>query len=61
MTTVFLERVNSLELRQERERLVQQSGMSYDELLRRHESYDLNVEQRDIADQIEEINFLLSE
>ncbi|WP_369067094.1 hypothetical protein [Kocuria carniphila] len=61
MTTVSLERVGSSELQQERERLLRQSGISYEELRRRHESYNLTVEQRNIADQIEEVDFLLQE
>lgn len=61
MTTVSLERVGSSELRREREHLLRQSGMSYEDLRLRYESYNLTVEQRDIADQIEEVDFLLQE
>jgi hypothetical protein len=45
----------------ERAQLVAESGLPLDELKRRSATYDVSVEQRDIMDSIENIEFLLAD
>lgn len=48
------------EMIEELRRLVERSGLTLDELKRRGAIYNVSVEQRDILNAVEQIEFLLS-
>lgn len=52
---------SATELKHERQALLRRAGMSFEELQRRRESYQLTVEQFDLLEAIENIDYLLAE
>lgn len=61
MTMIQMERVSTDSLQQERTALLAAAGLPLAELRRRAETYDLSIRQRDILEQIEDLDFLLAE
>lgn len=56
-----VEFVSKDELLEERDHLVARSGLSLDDLKEKGAIYDITVEQRDILEEIEGIEFLLED
>lgn len=61
MTVLTVDFKTNHELKQERDSLVERSGMSLDELTSRGEDYQLTVDQYAIFEAISDINYLLGE
>ena len=61
MTALAVDFKTHKELLQEREMLVQKSGLSLTELIARAEDYSLTVSQYAMFEAIADINYLLSE
>lgn len=49
------------QLKRERQTLLRRAGMSFEELWHRSESYQLTVEQLDLLEAIENIDYLLAD
>lgn len=52
---------SATQLKRERQGLLRRAGMSFDELQQRRESYQLTVEQLDLLEAIENIDYLLAD
>jgi hypothetical protein len=52
---------SATQLKRERQALLRRAGMNFEELQRRKESYQLTVEQLDLLEAIENIDYLLAD